>query len=129
MSLAGNDFPALRRESAHSGSMSGPALCTVSVMAIQNGGHFRPQPSEQDLEGSHQGELRMTRQTRAASQAEAAAQAQLKELMERLKGVEKEMREIHKSLDTPEGALTGAAAGSEVDEEDEDENDISTEIR
>jgi hypothetical protein len=139
-------------------------------MAIQNGGHFRPKPSEQDLAGflrgalprdqtreivrhlltgcpvclqvtrrlwnlgevptriaiSPQGELRMTRQTRAASKAEAAAQAQLKEIMERLKGVEKEMREIHKSLDPPEGALTGAAAGSEVDEE---ENDISTEIR
>ncbi len=68
----------------------------------------------------------MTRQNRAASETEAAAQAQLKEMMEKLKAVEKEMREIHKSLDPPEGALTGAAAGSEADE---DENDISTEIR
>jgi hypothetical protein len=139
-------------------------------MAIQNGGHPRPEPSAEQLAGlfrgelprdearvivrhlltgcpdclqvtrwlwnlgevptriaiSPQGELRMTRQNSPASEAEAAAQAQLKEIMEKLKAVEKEMREIHKSLDPPEDALTGAAAGSEVDE---DENDLSTEIR
>ena len=68
----------------------------------------------------------MTRKNSAASEAEAAAQTRLKKCMEKLKDVDKEMREIHKSLDPPEGARTGAAAGSEVDEE---ENDISTEIR
>jgi hypothetical protein len=147
--------------------VSGSALFTVSGMAIQNGRHFRPKPSEQDLAGflrgalsrdqtrlivrhlltgcpdclqvtrrlwnlgevptriaiSPQGELRMTRQNSPASEAEAAAQAQLKEIMEKLKAVEKEMREIHKSLDPRESARSGAAAESEAD------NDISTEIR
>jgi hypothetical protein len=71
---------------------------------------------------SPQGEPRMTRKNSAASKAEAAAQAQLKEIMEKLKAVEKEMREIHRSLDPPEGAPAGSGV-------DEDENDISTEIR
>lgn len=136
-------------------------------MAIRNGGHFRPKPSEQDLAGflrgalsrdqtreivrhlltgcpgclqvtrrlwnlgeapvriaiSQQGELRMTRQNSPASEAEAAAQAQLKEIAEELKAIEKRLREIHKSLAPPETARPGAAAESEAD------NDISTEIR
>ncbi len=65
----------------------------------------------------------MTRQNSAASDAEAAAQARLKEIAEDLKDVEKRLREIHKSLASPENARPGPAAESEAD------NDISTEIR
>jgi predicted trehalose synthase len=64
----------------------------------------------------------MTRQNSAASEAEAAAQAQLKEIAEELKAIEKRLREIHKSLAPPKTARSGAA-------ESEADNDISTEIR
>jgi hypothetical protein len=72
---------------------------------------------------SPQGELRMTRQNSTAGEAEAAAQAQLKEIAEELKAIEKKLREIHKSLVPPEDARPEEVAESEAD------NDISTEIR
>lgn len=65
----------------------------------------------------------MTRQNSPASEAEAAAQAQLKGIAEELKAIEKRLRSIHKSLAPPEDARPEPATESEAD------NDISTEIR
>jgi hypothetical protein len=63
----------------------------------------------------------MTESQNLAGDLEAVAQEKLREIVDELKGIERRLREIHRSLPAP--------ADAETAPEVEDDKDVSTEIR
>jgi hypothetical protein len=98
----------------------------LDLMAFLRGELARDEAREvvRHLLRAHTRRDSMTQKNHPAGDAEAAAQARLREIVEELKTIERELRAVHQSLNPPPEARTAPDVESEADE-----RDVATEIR